>query len=70
MGKCAIRGSFRLSSCKTLQIFSLRMYLMLLNLVHKLKCETNLTLSSTVRHIYSSQRRCFGAPFWKLVLKF
>jgi len=28
-------------------LFSFRVYIMLLNLVHKFKCETNLTLLST-----------------------
>jgi len=45
------------------------MYLMLLNLVHKLKCETNLALLSTSYHIYLSQWRCFGALFWELAPK-
>jgi len=44
MGKCAKGGSFQVSS--QLQNFtnfsSFRMYIMLLNLVHKLKCERNL----------------------------
>ena len=50
MGKCAIAGSFQLPAVKLYnftKFCSFRMYLMLLNLVHKLKCETNLTLLST-----------------------
>ena len=49
---------------------SFRMYLTLLNLVHKLKCETSLTLLSTKSHFYLSQWRYFGAYFWELAPKF
>jgi len=46
MVKCAKKGSFQVSSCKTSEIFVpfVCMYIMLLNLVHELKFETNLTL--------------------------
>jgi len=49
MGKCAKGGSFQLCSCKTLQVFVpfVCVSYMLLNLVHELKCETNLTPLST-----------------------
>jgi len=48
MGKCAIGGSFQLCSCKTFQNFvPFVCIFMLLNLVHKLKYEINLTLLST-----------------------
>jgi len=45
------------------KFYSFHMYLMLLNLVYKLTCETNLTSLYTQSHIYLSQWRCFGAPF-------
>jgi len=49
MGKYTKEGSFQMSS--QLQNFTnfcyIRMYILLLNLVHKLKCETNFTLLST-----------------------
>ena len=50
MEKCAKGDRFQVSSVQ-LQNFtnfcSVCMYIMLLNKVHKLKCETNLTLLST-----------------------
>jgi len=50
MGRGAKGGSFQVSSKLqnfTTNFCSFHMYVMLLNLVHKLKCETNLTLLST-----------------------
>jgi len=52
------------------KFYFFRMCFMLLNSVHKVKCETNLTLLCTSSHIYLSQWRCFGAPFWELSPKF
>jgi len=73
MEKCAKGGSFQVSSVQ-LQNFtnscSFRMYLMLLNLVDKLKCEIHLTLLSTYSCIYLSQWRCFWAPLWELAPTF
>jgi len=49
MEKRAIGRSFQLYSCKTLQFLFLLYvgYLMFLSLIHKLKCDTNLTLLFT-----------------------
>jgi len=39
--------AFKCPAANFTNFCSFRMYIMLLNLVHKLKCETNLTLLST-----------------------
>ena len=43
----SLEAAFNRVAAKFTNVCSFRMYLMLLNLVHKLKCETNLTLLST-----------------------
>ena len=58
MGKCAKGGSFQLCSCKTTTFCSFRMYLMLLNLVHKLKCETNLNQYRRFLLLHSFKTKC------------
>jgi len=72
MGKCAKGGSFQVSSCKTLQTFIpfVVSYLMLLDFVHKLKCETNLTFY--VRNPTSTFRNdnVFGPLVERLPQKF
>jgi len=52
MGKCAKGAAFKCPSAK-LYKFSFLSYVYT-NLVHKLKCETNLTLLSTSSRIYLS----------------
>jgi len=59
MGKCAIGGSFQLCGCKTLHIFvPFVCILMLLNLVHKLKCDTNLNQYSRFLLLHSFKTKC------------
>jgi len=56
MGKCAKEGNFQVSSFKILQTFwCFFMYIMFMNLVHKLKCEKYLFLLSTYSQIYLLQ---------------
>jgi len=47
MGKLPKEAAFKCPAAKLYNFCSFCVYVMLLNLVHKLKCETNLTLLST-----------------------